>query len=100
MLAYSFTGALHSWHLGDGGQWRPGVTVGGHFGPVEDLDWDPRGRYLVTTSKDQTTRIHAPWKADSQLWHEVARPQVNVVSITEFFLSITIISGIIFNNFR
>ena len=73
-VGHSFNGALHLWYKADG-QWRPGVTVGGHFGPVEDLDWDSKGRYLITTSKDQTTRIHAKWRQET--WHEVARPQVH-----------------------
>jgi len=81
LLGYSFNGALHSWHLEDE-SWIPGVVSGGHFDSVEDLDWEANGLYLVSTSLDQTTRIHAPWRrrkddnSDDE-WHEIARPQVH-----------------------
>ncbi|KAG7162584.1 elongator complex protein 2-like, partial [Homarus americanus] len=41
--------------------------------------WDATIRYLLSTSKDQTTRMHAPWKkSESEIvWHEVGRPQVH-----------------------
>ena len=74
LLGYTFTGALHLWAR-DGSNWQHGVACGGHFGPVNDLDWDEEGRYLVTTGQDQTTRVHAPWSQGG--WYEVARPQVH-----------------------
>ena len=45
LIGYSFTGSLHLWRRREGGgDWEPGVVPGGHFGPVEDLDWDVDGR--------------------------------------------------------
>lgn len=42
--------------------WRPGVVVGGHYDAVSDLAWEPtHGRYVLSVSSDQTTRLHAPW---------------------------------------
>ena len=31
----------------------------------------------MTASIDQTTRIHAPWPQKSNIWHEIARPQIH-----------------------
>lgn len=39
----------------------PGATVGGHFGSVEDITWDPKGKFIVSVGSDQTSRIHAQW---------------------------------------
>lgn len=83
ILAHSFNGALHFWKEFDNGEsgtsWKPGVTVSGHSGPVLDLCWEPKqGRYLLTTSMDQTTRLIAQWVTKShKSWHEVARPQIH-----------------------
>ena len=64
-IGHTFSGALQMWYKdGTDQQWYPGVTVGGHAASVEALDWDPKGRYVISTSHDQTTRIHAPWKQD------------------------------------
>jgi elongator complex protein 2 len=49
------------------GSWEPDVTVGGHFGEVVDMQWEPGGCFLFSVSTDQTTRIHAPWvRGDGQ----------------------------------
>ena len=57
--------------------WGAEVVVGGHQGPVVDLAWETNGCYLLTVSKDQTARVHAPWAEGDGVWHEVARPQVH-----------------------
>lgn len=61
ILGHGFHGSFHLWNIGDGiadGSWRPGTIVGGHFGEVRDIGWDPRGEYLISVSADQTSRIH------------------------------------------
>ncbi|XP_033124267.1 elongator complex protein 2-like [Anneissia japonica] len=82
ILGHGFQGAFHLWHT-DGAEsdngWSPGVVVSGHFGSVEDIDWDPQnGDFLLSVGMDQTTRLHAPWiQSNSVSWHEIARPQVH-----------------------
>lgn len=66
ILGHSYHGAFHMWKCTEDGLWQPAVTVGGHFGEVVDLGWDPEGgMFLVSVSADQTTRIHAPWSSES-----------------------------------
>lgn len=79
ILAYSYQGSFHIWQYASSlKNWIPRYAPNGHFGEVVDLCWDPRGRFLISTSTDQTTRIHAPYKDNSkELWHEIARPQVH-----------------------
>ena len=45
--------------------WQPLPAPSGHFGPVQDLSWEPNGgKFLLSVSSDQTTRLHAPWKQE------------------------------------
>ncbi|XP_034840315.1 elongator complex protein 2 [Maniola hyperantus] len=80
-LGHGYNGSLHIWKYDkESKQWQPSVVVGGHFSEVGDIRWENQGRYLVSVSLDQTTRLHAPWlRADGSgtQWHEIARPQVH-----------------------
>ena len=76
VLGQSWGGALHLWAEKEQ-VWGSEVVVGGHQGPVVDLAWETNGSYLITVSKDQTARVHAPWVDGNGVWHEVARPQVH-----------------------
>ncbi|XP_071558516.1 elongator complex protein 2 [Temnothorax nylanderi] len=91
ILAYGYQGSFHIWKYSqERNKWLPHPTTGGHFSEVVDLCWDPKGRFLITASADQTTRIHAPWEnvdewcvpARRQRWHEIARPQVHGYDMT------------------
>ncbi|XP_076661536.1 elongator complex protein 2 [Halictus rubicundus] len=79
ILAHGYQGSFHIWKYSDKAKnWIPKPVPGGHFAEVVDLCWDPKGRFLVTASTDQTTRIHAPWKDKAtEFWHEIGRPQVH-----------------------
>ncbi|XP_045491637.1 probable elongator complex protein 2 isoform X1 [Colias croceus] len=80
-LGHGYNGSLHLWTLDKELQTCvPSVVLGGHFGAVEDMKWEPKGRYVLSVSLDQTARIHAPWKKNmygAYQWHEIARPQVH-----------------------
>ncbi|XP_057671007.1 elongator complex protein 2 isoform X1 [Diorhabda carinulata] len=95
ILGYSYHGAFHMWKYCEKlSQWVPSVKIGGHFDEVVDCSWEPKGQFLFTTSADQTTRIHAPWKQNNKevTWHEFARPQVHGYDIN----SMAVISRYLF----
>uniref|UniRef100_A0A8D9AMC6 Elongator complex protein 2 n=1 Tax=Cacopsylla melanoneura TaxID=428564 RepID=A0A8D9AMC6_9HEMI len=80
ILGHGFQGSLHLWKL-KGDIWQPCVTVGGHFGSVRDIRWEPSGQFIISVSEDQTTRLHAPF-VGKNTWHEMARPQVHGYDLT------------------
>eukprot|EP01087_Luapelamoeba_hula_P017861 TRINITY_DN5671_c0_g1_i1.p1 TRINITY_DN5671_c0_g1~~TRINITY_DN5671_c0_g1_i1.p1 ORF type:complete len:856 (-),score=120.02 TRINITY_DN5671_c0_g1_i1:78-2645(-) len=101
ILAHGHNGAFHLWQKKQASadkidiedvSWEPEVTVSGHFDEVMDLSWDPSGSYFVSVSKDQTSRLFAPWTSSKPAtgsegatqsgshpvtWHELARPQIH-----------------------
>ncbi|XP_029169407.1 probable elongator complex protein 2 [Nylanderia fulva] len=84
ILAHGYQGSFHIWKYSqEVANWIPRSTPSGHFSEVIDLCWEPRGRFLITASTDQTTRVHAPWKDDlKELWHDIARPQIHGYDMT------------------
>lgn len=98
ILTLGRTGSWRRWDW-DAAQlsWVQDISVSGHTRPVTGIAWAPRGEYLLSTSADQTTRLHARWEGSSSAaaaatWHEMARPQihgydlncVDVLSATRF----------------
>ncbi|KAJ9593552.1 hypothetical protein L9F63_014892, partial [Diploptera punctata] len=81
IMGHGYQGSFHLWSFSkNSGAWEPDVTVGGHFGEVVDMQWEPGGQFLLSVSSDQTTRLHAPWVRQAHqevTWHELARPQVH-----------------------
>ncbi|KAI1124526.1 WD40-repeat-containing domain protein [Nemania abortiva] len=57
-------------------QWKPQIGVSGHTRSVTGIAWAKNGDYLLSTSSDQTTRLHGSWKHNNT-WHEMARPQIH-----------------------
>lgn len=58
------------------------MAISGHFKAVESISWDPKCRFLISASLDQTARLIAPWTRDVDgervtTWHEVGRPQIH-----------------------
>lgn len=73
------TGSWRMWHYDQNiNYWTLHPGVGGHIGSVNGLCWPPSGSYLLSTSSDQTTRLHAEWKRDGhKTWHEFSRCQIH-----------------------
>lgn len=67
-------------HMCHTDHWVSVPTISGHYGPVQDISWEPRnGEFLLSVSTDQTTRAHAPWVLEDEVvtWREIARPQIH-----------------------
>ena len=82
IIAHGYQGALQMWKkemCGEGNKWNAEITISGHFGEIEDFDWDPEGEFVITASTDQSTRLFTTWKREGfkDTWHEIARPQVH-----------------------
>ena len=78
------TGCWRVWDYNkDDDQWMPQIGISGHTRAVTGIAWAKNGDYLLSTSADQTTRLHASWKRDDgdsgsgSTWHEMARPQIH-----------------------
>ncbi len=73
------TGSWRQWTLDDATEaWTQAVGVSGHLGAVTGIAWARDGSYLLSASSDQTTRLHAAWRAgERSSWHEMARPQIH-----------------------
>lgn len=74
------TGSWRRWqHDSSSDTWAQQIGIGGHVRSVNDIAWEPQGGYILSTSADQTTRLHAAWKRDNgkSTWHEFSRPQIH-----------------------
>ncbi|KAE8450121.1 hypothetical protein EG329_006902 [Mollisiaceae sp. DMI_Dod_QoI] len=73
------TGSWRLWnHDLDKDRWVQGVGISGHTQSITGIAWSKEGEYLLSTSSDQTTRLHAKWKrGELSSWHEMARPQIH-----------------------
>jgi elongator complex protein 2 len=57
-------------------RWVQQLAISGHTRAVTGIAWSRSGSYLLSTSADQTTRMHAQWNSDGT-WHEISRPQIH-----------------------
>jgi elongator complex protein 2 len=86
IMAINFTGASCVWYYNkstDQFEARPSFT--GHFGNVSSVCWDHTGNFLVSVSKDQTTRVYCQNKVSS-LYHEISRAQIHGYDINSVTL--------------
>lgn len=79
VLSLGRTGSWRHWaYQPDANRWIQKLGVSGHVGNLQGVAWAKDGSYLLSTSSDQTTRLHAEWKRGTkQSWHEFARPQIH-----------------------
>ncbi|KAK1149939.1 Elongator subunit elp2 [Aspergillus melleus] len=73
------TGSWRIWNYDEAADfWLQSLGITGHVRSVNGVQWESTGGYLMSTSADQTTRLHAQWlRADSGSWHEFSRPQIH-----------------------
>lgn len=73
------TGAWRLWRYNaEADYWDQVYAISGHTCSVNGLSWLQKGACLLSTSSDQTTRLHASWKqTEHETWHEFARPQIH-----------------------
>ncbi|KAJ2450050.1 Elongator subunit elp2 [Coemansia sp. RSA 2336] len=74
LVGYGIRGSLHAWQQ-RGERWEPQAAPSGHAGGVQDVAWEPQGRYVLSVGLDQTARLFAQWQGAG--WHEAARPQTH-----------------------
>ncbi|EEP78291.1 conserved hypothetical protein [Uncinocarpus reesii 1704] len=79
VISLGRTGSWRSWRYeSDADAWVQIMGITGHVRSVNDIVWEPSGGYLLSTSADQTTRLHAKWSRDGHdSWHEFSRPQIH-----------------------
>ncbi|KAL2816386.1 6-phosphofructo-2-kinase-domain-containing protein [Aspergillus cavernicola] len=73
------TGSWRAWRYeAEADIWTQTLGITGHVRSANGIQWEPSGGYLLSTSADQTTRLHAKWLRDGQKsWHEFSRPQIH-----------------------
>ncbi|KAL4999006.1 6-phosphofructo-2-kinase-domain-containing protein [Aspergillus recurvatus] len=72
-------GSWRAWkYQAESDTWDQTLGITGHVRSANGIQWEPSGGYLLSTSADQTTRLHAQWLREGQKsWHEFSRPQIH-----------------------
>jgi elongator complex protein 2 len=73
------TGSWRRWQYdASEDMWQPCIAISGHTKAVTGISWSNNGEYLLSTSLDQTTRLHTKWTlSGANTWHEMSRPQIH-----------------------
>ena len=90
VITNSWSGGLQRWRQCNEGEeveeeWVSAIAPTGHALAVADLAWDPSSSYLLSVSTDQTSRVHAQCRSQSEgstVWGELGRPQVHGYDLT------------------
>ena len=79
VISLGRTGSWRKWtYSATEDMWAQQVAITGHVREVKGLSWSRDGKYLLTTSSDQTTRLFSEWKrGERSSWHEFSRPQIH-----------------------
>lgn len=95
--AYSYNGSVHIWKFNnETNSWETDIGYSGHYDVVTDIAWSPSGNYMLSTSNDETTRLHCAWRNEGKVsWHEIARPQIHgyLINCIAVLNELTYISG-------
>lgn len=77
ILTIGRTGSWRRWDWDESqSSWVQNIAISGHTKAVSGIAWSRSGDFLLSTSADQTTRLHAKWKKQGT-WHEMSRPQIH-----------------------
>ncbi|KAH7380519.1 WD40-repeat-containing domain protein [Phaeosphaeria sp. MPI-PUGE-AT-0046c] len=80
VVALGRTGSWRKWtYSAASDMWTQQMAITGHIREVKGVTWSRDGKYLLTTSTDQTTRLFSQWKRHgaTSSWHEFTRPQIH-----------------------
>ena len=79
LTALGRTGGWRLWTFyRNKGEWIQETCISGHSKTVSGIAWAKDGSCLFSTSSDQTTRLHGPFRHGGHVsWHECSRAQIH-----------------------
>ena len=77
LAALNFIGSILIWNYDQKeNKFTLRESFNGHYSEVKDISWNYSGDFLVSVSKDQTTRVLAQ-NVKTQNYHEISRAQIH-----------------------
>ncbi|KAK6511539.1 hypothetical protein TWF481_000451 [Arthrobotrys musiformis] len=78
VVSFGKNGGWRRWFNSGEGEWVQKSAVAGHIRDVMGVSWEKEGKYLLSTSLDQSTRLYARWKSSKhRSFYEFSRPQIH-----------------------
>ncbi|KAK6510722.1 hypothetical protein TWF506_009825 [Arthrobotrys conoides] len=78
VVSFGKNGGWRRWNTSGEGEWVQKGAVAGHIRDVMGVSWEKEGKYLLSTSLDQSSRLYARWKSSKhRSFHEFSRPQIH-----------------------